>query len=157
MSHYCLSKYSPTNSIHKQYQQKNQGFTLIEILVVVVIMGILAAIIVPRVMDQPDQARVTKAKQDVQAMVTALEMYKLQNYHYPSTDQGLEALISQPSGQPEARNWKKGGYIDRLPDDPWGNSYKYLNPGVHGVIDVFSLGADGSSGGDGINQDIGNW
>ncbi|MCF6225685.1 MAG: type II secretion system major pseudopilin GspG [Xanthomonadales bacterium] len=133
------------------------GFTLIEILVVVVIMGILAAIIVPRVMDQPDQARVTKAKSDIQSLVTALEMYKLQNYNYPSTDQGLQALLTKPDGQPEARNWKTGGYIDRLPKDPWDNSYKYLSPGAHGLFDVFSLGADGVSGGEGIGEDIGSW
>jgi general secretion pathway protein G len=84
-------------------------------------------------------------------------MYKLQNYNYPSTDQGLQALISKPSGQPEARNWKTGGYIDRLPKDPWGNSYKYLSPGAHGLFDVFSLGADGVSGGEDIAQDIGSW
>ncbi len=146
----------PQNLSLKQ-QQTISGFTLIEILVVVVIMGILAAIIVPRVMDQPDQARVTKAKSDIQSLSTALEMYKLQNYNYPSTDQGLEALISRPNGQPEARNWKTGGYIDRLPKDPWGNPYKFLSPGAHGLYDVFSLGADGVSGGDGINQDIGTW
>ena len=157
MSHYCPNNFTSLRLNNQTSHKHSRGFTLIEILVVVVIMGILAAIIVPRVMDQPDQARITKAKQDIQAMVTALEMYKLQNYNYPSTDQGLEALITAPSGQPEARNWKKGGYIDRLPADPWGNPYKYLNPGVHGLIDVFSLGADGSSGGEEINQDIGNW
>ncbi len=145
------------NHMYPKHTGTNYGFTLIEILVVVVIMGILAAIIVPRVMDQPDQARVTKAKTDIQSLVTALEMYKLQNYNYPSTNQGLEALVSKPSGQPEARNWKTGGYIDRLPKDPWGNSYKYLSPGVHGLFDVYSLGADGLSGGEDIARDIGSW
>ena len=133
------------------------GFSLIEILVVVVIIGILAAVVVPRVMDEPEKARATKAKQDVQALVTALNMYKLDNFNYPSTDQGLEALVRPPSGQPPAPNWKEGGYIDNLPTDPWGNEYQYLNPGVHGEIDVWSLGADGSPGGEGINADIGNW
>ncbi len=133
------------------------GFTLIEVLVVVVILGILAAIIVPRIMDQPDRARVTKAQQDIQALVTGLSLYKLDNFSYPSTDQGLDALVEQPQGQPEARNWKDGGYIDRLPADPWGSQYLYLNPGVHGNIDVYSQGADGSPGGEEMNADIGNW
>ena len=134
-----------------------EGFTLIEVLVVVVILSILAAIIVPRIMDQPDRARVTKAQQDVQALVTGLNLYKLDNFAYPSTDQGLDALIESPGGLPEARNWKAGGYIDRLPADPWGNPYLYLNPGVHGNIDVYSQGEDGSPGGDDMNADIGNW
>jgi general secretion pathway protein G len=134
-----------------------RGFSLIEILVVVVIIGILAAVIVPRVMDEPDRARVAKAKQDVQALVTALNMYRLDNYNYPSTEQGLEALVRRPSGQPEAPNWKQGGYIDGLPRDPWGRDYQYLNPGVHGEIDVWSFGANGMPGGDGINAEIGNW
>jgi len=133
------------------------GFSLIEILVVVVIIGILAAVVVPRVMDEPDRARVTKAQQDVQALVTALNMYRLDNFNYPSTEQGLEALVRQPSGQPEAPNWKQGGYIDRLPTDPWGRDYQYLNPGVHGDIDVWSFGANGMPGGDGINAEVGNW
>lgn len=133
------------------------GFSLIEILVVVVIIGILAAVVVPRFMDEPDRARVTKAKQDIQALVTALNMYKLDNYTYPSTEQGLEALVREPSGRPEAPNWKQGGYIERLMKDPWGNDYQYLNPGVHGEIDVWSFGANGTSGGEGINGEIGNW
>ena len=136
---------------------RSAGFSLIEILIVVVIIGILAAVIVPRVMDEPDRARVTKAQQDVQALVTALNMYRLDNYQYPSTEQGLEALVRRPSGQPEAPNWKDGGYIDRLPRDPWGREYQYLNPGVHGEIDVWSYGANGLPGGEGINAEIGNW
>ena len=100
---------------------------------------------------------VTKARQDVQSLVTALNMYKLDNYQYPSTQQGLEALVSQPSGQPEAPNWKPGGYIDRLPNDPWGRPYQYLNPGLKGEIDVWSFGANGMPGGEGINGEIGNW
>lgn len=133
------------------------GFSLIEILVVVVIIGILAAVVVPRVMDEPDRAKVTRAKQDVQALVTALNMYRLDNHHYPSTEQGLEALVRRPSGQPEAANWRQGGYIDRMPLDPWGREYQYLNPGVHGEIDVWSFGANGMPGGEGINAEIGNW
>lgn len=134
-----------------------RGFSLIEILVVVVIIGILAAIVVPRVMDEPDRARVTKAKQDIQALVTALNMYRLDNYVYPSTEQGLEALIRRPSGQPDAPNWRPGGYVDRLPLDPWGRQYQYLHPGVHGEFDVWTFGANGMPGGDGINAEIGNW
>jgi len=134
-----------------------RGFSLIEILVVVVIIGILAAIIVPRVMDEPDRARVTKAKQDIQALVTALNMYRLDNYVYPSTEQGLEALVRRPSGQPEAPNWRPGGYLDRLPMDPWGRPYQYLYPGVHGEFDVWTFGANGMPGGEGINAEIGNW
>jgi len=135
-----------------------RGFTLIEIMVVVVILSILAAIIVPRIMDRPDQARVVKARQDIRVIESAMKLYKLDNHFYPSTEQGIEALVSKPTGQPEPKNWKGGGYLDRLSKDPWGdNDYLYLNPGVHGDIDIFSLGADGQPGGEGINADIGNW
>jgi len=133
------------------------GFTLIEVLVVIVILSILAAVVIPRVMDQPDQARVTRARQDVSSLVTALNIYRLDNFAYPSTDQGLEALVRKPDGLPAAPNWKSGGYIDRLPVDPWGNPYQYLHPGLHGEVDVYSLGADGAAGGEELNQDIGNW
>ena len=131
------------------------GFTLIEVMVVVIILGILAAIVVPRVMDRPDAARITKTKQDIRAMESALNLYKLDNFVYPSTDQGLEALVVKPSGTPEPRNWKK--YMDRLAKDSWGNDYQYLSPGTKGDIDIFSFGADGQPGGDGVNADIGNW
>ncbi len=134
-----------------------RGFSLIEILVVVVIIGILAAVVVPRFMDEPDRARVTKAEQDIQAISTALNMYRLDNYTYPSSEQGLEALVSQPSGQPEAPNWRSGGYLDELPEDPWGREYQYLYPGVHREFDVWSLGRDGSPGGEGVDAEIGNW
>jgi len=133
------------------------GFTLIEIMVVVVILGILAAIVVPKVMDRPDSARITKARQDIRALEGALNLYKLDNYTYPSTDQGLVALVEKPAGTPEPRNWKSGGYVDRLPKDPWGTEYQYLSPGSHGEIDIFSLGADSRPGGEGVNADIGNW
>jgi len=133
------------------------GFTLIEVMVVIVILGILAAVVVPRIMDRPDTARIAKVKQDIRTLESALNLYKLDNFTYPSTDQGLEALVKKPSGEPEPRNWKEGGYIDRLPKDPWGNEYQYLNPGVHGPIDIYSLGADGQEGGEGMNADIGNW
>lgn len=129
------------------------GFTLIEVMVVVVILGILAAIIVPRIMDRPEQARVVKAKQDVRVLEAALQAYKLDNFTYPSTDQGLEALVHKPAGNPEPKHWKAGGYITRLPKDPWGNAYRYLTPGVHGEIDVYSTGPDPQNSDD----DIGNW
>lgn len=138
-------------------RRRASGFTLIEIMVVVVILGILAAIVVPKVMDRPDSARITKAKQDIRALESALNLYKLDNFNYPSTDQGLEALVRKPSGNPEPRNWKQGGYLDRLPKDPWGNDYQYLQPGVRGEVDLFTFGADGRPGGDGMNADIGNW
>lgn len=128
-----------------------------ELLVVVMILGILATIVVVNVMDRPDEARIAKAKQDVRALTTALNMYRLDNYRYPSTEQGLEALVSRPAGQPPAPNWKEGGYVENLPTDPWGNDYIYLNPGTHGEIDVYTLGADGAPGGEGINGDVGNW
>ena len=135
----------------------NRGFTLIEIMFVVVILGILAAFIVPRVMDRPDAARITKVQSDVRAIVAALNMYRLDNYQYPSNEQGLQALVTKPSGQPEPRNWNAGGYLGSLPRDPWGNPYQYLNPGVRGAIDVWSYGADGQPGGEGTDADIGNW
>lgn len=126
-------------------------------MVVVVILGILAAIIVPRISDEPDKARVAKAKQDIRALEGALQLYKLDNFYYPSTQQGLEALVQKPSGDPPANNWKSGGYLARLPKDPWGNPYQYLAPGVKGEIDIFTLGADGKPGGDGVDADVGNW
>jgi general secretion pathway protein G len=135
----------------------NRGFTLIEIMVVVVILGILAAFIVPRVMDRPDAARITKVHSDVRAIEAALNMYRLDNYRYPSTEQGLQALVTKPTSQPEPRNWSAGGYLAALPRDPWGNPYQYLNPGVRGAIDVWSYGADGQPDGEGTNADIGNW
>jgi len=138
-------------------QRRSQGFTLIEIMVVVVILGILAAIVVPRVMDRPDDARITKVKSDIRAMEAALNLYRLDNFVYPTTNQGLQALVERPRSSPEPRNWRSGGYIDRLPKDPWGNDYQYLNPGTRGEIDIFSFGADGRRGGTGINAEIGNW
>lgn len=133
------------------------GFTLIEVMVVVIILGVLAAIAVPRIMDRPDEARVTKAQHDIRALSSALNLYRLDNYRYPTTDQGLEALVEKPVGSPEPRNWKEGGYLDRLPKDPWGNDYQYLSPGEHGEFDLYSLGADARPGGEGVDADIGNW
>nr|VFJ54767.1 MAG: general secretion pathway protein G [Candidatus Kentron sp. FW]VFJ62530.1 MAG: general secretion pathway protein G [Candidatus Kentron sp. FW] len=132
----------------------NSGFTLIEVMVVVVILGILAAIVVPKVMDRPDAARITKAEQDIRALENALSLYRLDNFRYPTTDEGLEALVSGGTGN-EVR--KSGGYLSRIPKDPWGNEYLYLQPGEYGEIDVYTLGADGQPGGDGFNADIGNW
>jgi len=141
----------------RELRRRQGGFTLIEIMVVVVILGILASVVVPKIMDNPDKARMVKAKNDVQAIKGALDLYKLDNFNYPSTDQGLQALVQQPSGSPEARNWKRGGYLDRLPRDPWGNDYQYLHPGVNGEVDIFSYGADGRPGGESYAADIGNW
>ncbi|MCG8435247.1 MAG: type II secretion system major pseudopilin GspG [Gammaproteobacteria bacterium] len=138
-------------------RHSQSGFTLIEIMVVVVILGILATFVVPRIMDNPDKARAVKVKADLRAIESALNMYKLDNFTYPTTDQGLQALVQKPGGSPEPKNWKVGGYLDRLPKDPWGNDYQYLSPGANGEIDVFSLGADGQIGGEGVNSDVGNW
>ncbi len=133
------------------------GFTLIEIMVVVVILGILAALVVPQVMGRPDQAKVTVAKGDIKAVSAALDMYKLDNQSYPSTQQGLEALVKKPSGNPLAKNWNREGYLKKLPVDPWGNPYQYLAPGSKGPFDLYSLGADGKEGGSELNADLGSW
>jgi general secretion pathway protein G len=135
----------------------SRGFTLIEVLVVVAILGILAAIVVPRIMDRPDEAKRVAAKADIGAMVQALKLYRLDNGGYPTTDQGLGALVQKPTTNPVPGNWKQGGYLERLPKDPWGGDYQYLSPGVKGEIDVFSLGADRARGGEGNAADIGNW
>jgi len=137
--------------------RRQQGFTLIEIMVVVVILGILAALVVPQVMSRPDQAKVTVAQGDIKGIASALDMYKLDNHSYPSTQQGLEALVKKPSGNPAAKNWNKDGYLKRVPVDPWGNDYQYLSPGTRGAFDLYSLGADGKQGGTDLNADIGNW
>lgn len=129
------------------------GFTLIEVMVVVVILGILAAVLVPKVMDRPDEARIVKTRQDIRALEAALNLYKLDNYDYPTTDQGIEALVTKPDSAPEPPRWKTGGYIDRLPLDPWQQPYQYLNPGVHGTIDIYSHGPDRQPSED----DVGNW
>ena len=134
-----------------------RGFTLIEIMIVVVIIAILAAVVIPRILDRPDQARVTAAKADIAIIMQQLKLYRLDNASYPSTDQGLQALIIKPTTTPIPMNWKNGGYLEKLPNDPWGRPYQYLNPGLKGEIDVFSLGADGQPGGEGNNADIGSW
>jgi general secretion pathway protein G len=135
--------------------KKKRGFSLIEIMVVVVILGILASIVVPKILSRPDEARAVKAKQDVLAIQNALELYKLDNGVYPTTDQGLLALVEKPTTNPVPRDWKP--YLKSLPVDPWARDYLYLNPGQHGEIDVFTYGAEGQPGGEGINAEIGNW
>ncbi|MGH8185821.1 MAG: type II secretion system major pseudopilin GspG [Steroidobacteraceae bacterium] len=133
------------------------GFTLIEIMVVVVILGILAALVLPNVIGNVDKAAVAKVKQDLRAFDTALSLYRLDNYKYPSTDQGLQALVQQPN-DPTVRNWKQGGYLQGgVRKDPWQGDYMYVYPGQHGEYDVYTYGADGQEGGEGINADIGNW
>lgn len=132
-----------------------RGFTLIELMVVLVIIGVLAALIVPNVIERADDARVTAAKTDINNLMQALKLYRLDNQRYPSADQGLQALVTRPTSGPPAPNWKQ--YIDKLPADPWGHPYQYLNPGMKGEIDVLSLGADGEPGGEGKNADIGSW
>jgi general secretion pathway protein G len=134
-----------------------RGFTLIEIMVVVVIMGILAALVVPKLLGRTDDARILAARQDIATVMQALKLYKLDNQRYPTTEQGLQALLVKPVVGPVANGWKAGGYIDKLPKDPWGNPYQYLSPGVKGEVDIFSLGADGQPGGTGNDADIGSW
>lgn len=144
-------------SYSKLQRVKQSGFTLIEIMVVVVIMGILAALIVPKLMGRTDDARIIAAKQDIATVMQGLKLYKLDNQRYPTTEQGLQALINKPSTGPAANGWKTGGYLDKLPKDPWGNPYQFLSPGLKGEIDVFSLGADGQPGGTENDTDIGSW
>lgn len=141
----------------KDYRYSQRGFTLIEIMVVVVILGILAAIVVPRLLDEPERARRTSAATQIRSFEEALGMFRLDNGYYPSTEQGLQALVSQPTIGRIPTRYKDGGYIRRIPDDPWGNSYVFLSPGVHGDYDLLSYGADGQPGGEGENADIANW
>jgi len=139
---------------YRRQGKRQAGFTLIEIMVVVVILGILAAMVVPKVLDRPDQARATAARQDIAGLMQALKLYRLDQGRYPNQNQGLKALVEKPAtaGQSNGR-----GYLERLPNDPWGHPYQYLNPGANGEIDVFSLGADNQPGGEGVNADIGSW
>jgi general secretion pathway protein G len=137
--------------------KKQNGFTLIEIMVVVVILGILGALVVPNILGRTGEARGTAAKSDIQSISNALDLYKLDNHIYPSTDQGLEALVSKPSGYPEAKNWNPNGYLKRLPQDPWGNEYQYVSPGSNGAFDLYSLGADSREGGEDDAADVTNW
>ena len=136
---------------------RSRAFTLIEVMVVVAILAVLAALIVPKVMSRPDEARVVAARQDIASLLQALKLYRLDNLRYPTTEQGLGALVTRPTLAPVPPNWKPGGYLERLPRDPWGHPYQYLSPGLHGEIDVFSFGADGAAGGEGFDADIGSW
>ena len=136
-------------------QRRQRGFTLIELMVVLLIIGVLSALIVPSVLDRLDEGKVTGAKSDINTLVQSLKMYKLDNQRFPSAEQGLQALVSKPTASPAPANWRP--YLDKLPNDPWGHPYQYANPGVKGEIDVYSLGADGVVGGEGKNADIGSW
>ncbi len=138
-------------------RSKQSAFTLIEVMVVVVIMAILAAIVVPKIMSRPDQAKVVKVKEDIQAIGNALDLYKLDNGQYPSQQQGLKALVTKPTAAPVPSNYAPGGYLKHMPLDPWGHPYRYRNPGKHGEIDVFTYGENNKPGGAGMNATIGNW
>ena len=138
-------------------RRRIRAFTLIEVMVVIAILAVLAALIVPKVMSRPDEARVVAARQDIASLLQALKLYRLDNLRYPTTDQGLAALVTRPSVAPVPPNWKPGGYLERLPRDPWGHPYQYLSPGLRGEVDVFSFGADGTAGGEGFDADIGSW
>jgi len=138
-------------------RSQSAGFSLVEILVVLVIMGLLISVVAPTVLNRADEARVQKVQADFKAIETALKIYRLDNYVYPSTEQGLEALVEPSTLDPEPRNFKEGGYLAEVPVDPWGRPYLYLSPGERGEVDIYTLGADGLSGGEGQNADIGNW
>lgn len=139
-------------------QRRQRGFTLVEIMVVVVIIGILGALVVPKLLGRTGESRVTAARVDIATLMSALKLYKLDNQRYPTTDQGLQALIQKPTSGPAANGWKEGGYVERLPKDPWGNPYQYLSPGIHGgEVEIMSYGADGQPGGTGEDADIGSW
>ncbi|MFN0298845.1 MAG: type II secretion system major pseudopilin GspG [Burkholderiales bacterium] len=148
--------YKPSGNALSGKSKTAAGFTLIEIMVVVVILGLLAAVVVPKVMSRPDEARMVAAKADIAAISQALKLYRLDNTMYPTTEQGLLALVQKPGTSPQPNNWKTGGYLDRVPKDPWGREYQYLSPGTKGEIDVFSLGSDGQPGGEGNGADIFN-
>ena len=147
----------PFSPLPRLQPNANKGFTLIEVMIVIVILGVLAALIVPNVIGRAHDARVAAAKQDVATISQALAMYRLDNARLPSAEQGLKALVEKPTIAPLPNNWRTGGYIARLPNDPWSNPYQYANPGLRGEIDVFSFGADGKAGGDGEGADLGTW
>ena len=137
--------------------RNNAGFSLVEILVVLVIMGLLISVVAPTVLNRADEARVSKVLADFKNIETALKIYRLDNYVYPTTEQGLEALVEASTLEPEPRNFKEGGYLEEVPFDPWGRPYLYMSPGEHGEVDLYSLGADGLAGGEEQSLDIGNW
>jgi general secretion pathway protein G len=137
--------------------KKQRGFTLIEVMIVVVILGILASIVVPKIMGRPDEARATRTLQDIRAIGAALDLYRLDNYSYPNTEQGLDSLVKKPANLPAGARWKQGGYLAQMPVDAWGKPFIYLKPGLHGEYDLYSLGADGVEGGEEANADITNW
>ena len=148
------------NNIHRHQQGRKQsqnGFTLLEIMVVVLIIGLLGTIVTPYVLDSLDTAKVEKAKADIHSLEQALDQYKLDNNDYPTTDQGIESLVTKPSVSPEPKNYRPSGYVKRLQKDPWGNEYQYLQPGEHSAFDLYSLGKDNETGGEGLDADIGNW
>lgn len=145
------------NDCRHRARHGSKGFTLIEVMVVIVILGILATLIVPRIMDRPEEARRTKAALDIQAISQALALYRLDNHVYPTTEQGLAALVAKPTTEPIPRKWKEDGYLAKLPIDPWGNPYAYLSPGIYGKFDILSYGPDGQVGGEGKNADICSW
>ncbi len=151
-----MNEYTDYTSVTAPAAAAQKGFTLIEIMVVVVILGILAALVAPNVISRIDDAQINRARQDIRAVESALKLYRLDNFKYPTTEQGLEALVTQPS-DPSIRNWRQGGYLDKLPMDPWNNPYQYMYPGQQGEFDIFTFGADNQPGGEGINADIGNW
>lgn len=150
---------TPMSALRSSPAPRARGFTLIEIMVVITILGVLAALIVPRVVGRTDDAKIAAARQDIAQIMNALKLYRLDNGRYPTTEQGLQALIAKPGAEPVPSNWKQGGYLERnsVPVDPWGEPYKFLSPGVRGEIDVFSLGRDRALGGEGTDADIGSW
>jgi general secretion pathway protein G len=145
-----------SRALRTNIKYRQRGFTLIEIMVVVIILGILAAIVAPNVIGRIDDAQITRVQQDLRGIENALKFYRLDNFAYPTSEQGLDALVNKPS-DPNIKNWKSGGYLDRLPKDPWGNRYEYLNPGQNGEIDIYTFGRDGRPGGEDIDADLGNW
>ena len=144
------------NTRTRSRRLRQDGFTLIEIMVVVIIIGLLVAIVAPNVIGRIDDAQIVRAQADIDAIGNALKFYRVDNFAYPTTEQGLEALVTKPN-DPTVRNWKPGGYLESMPRDPWGYPYQYLNPGNHGEVDIYSLGRDGQPGGEGLDADIGNW
>jgi general secretion pathway protein G len=150
-----IDRMQSTPAFHRARKLAASGFTLIELMVVLVIIGVLAALIVPNVLERADDARVSAARADVNMLMQQLKLYRLDNQRYPTTEQGLQALVAKPTAGPIPPNWKT--YLDKLPNDPWGRPYQYLSPGIKGEVDVMSFGADGQQGGEGRNADIGSW